>query len=75
MPRATREQVQLIDPPMTSGSGTSDATKPVKTLVVMDNVLTTLLQQTTSCKTLMLGLPKLNLQSNVGHVLERRPLV
>ena len=48
MLRAMREQVQLIDPPMTSGSGTSDATKPVKTLVVMDNVVTTLLQQTTS---------------------------
>ena len=79
MLRAMREQVQLIDPPMASGSSTSDATKPVKTLVAMDNVVTTLLQHKDHfmLKTLMPGLPKLNWLSNVGHVSTSlcRPLV
>ena len=76
MLRAMREQVQLTDPPMASGS---DATKPVKTLVAMDNVVTTLLQHKDHfmLKTLMPGLPKLNWLSNVGHVSTSlcRPLV
>ena len=42
------------------------------TLVAMDNVVTTLLQHKDHfmLKTLMPGLPKLNWQSNVGHVLD-----
>ena len=72
MLRAMREQVQLTDPPMASGSATGDVMKNLKTLVAMDNVVTTLLQHKDHfmLKTLMPGLPKLNWQSNVGHVLD-----
>ena len=58
---------------MSGSSATSDATKPVKTTVPMDNVVTTLLQHRDqhTLKSLIPGLSKLNWQSNVGQHAKR----